>query len=400
MGQSTQHGNNTSYDNSKNTYQETDSEYYARENYQQGDRAYYDQLNANGNLDRGGDVSNKPNARKHTGFIDYYMKKFDMLARGRLPNKYHVSFYGPYVDQAMLIMSRNALSDKYVTSSKKLFVGTPALFNSFMTWSDMFYDQKSSCLNMYWAASSVSIDSAKANIEEVSMDAVKSMSFPVVTSSQTGSKNSISITIVDDPYMMWFQFFNALFNTQFTPLVLKPTSSFHKIDIRVNEYIEMTTANQRTTDLHIGEMFEFNSCVMESAPKTELKFAGDSAATYTVSFKFPNAFQGTFKDRLRYMRDETSSDKATVISIEDGKAGKQSWDAYGDYNKAFFEQPAAPDRDPNKDKARADTYSAYRISSHEEDSWHPDSLNSIYKKSHARTTVGWNREKWNQATTK
>ena len=162
----------------------------------------------------------------------------------------------------------------------------------------------------------------------------------------------------------------------------------------------MTTANQRTTDLHIGEMFEFNSCVMESAPKTELKFAGDSAATYTVSFKFPKAFQGTFNDRLRYMRDETSSDMATVIDVKDGKSGKQSWDAYGDYNTKFFEQPAAPDKDPNKSMARADTYSAYRISAHKEDDLRPNSLNSIYKKSHASTTVGWNGEKWSQATPK
>src|SRR5574344_2952861 len=59
------------------------------------------------------------------------------------------------------------------------------------------------------------------------------MAYPLITSYNTGG-NKLTITVQDDEEMMWWQFFNALFNVQFTPLILKPRSTYHKINVAVD----------------------------------------------------------------------------------------------------------------------------------------------------------------------
>ena len=52
-------------------------------------------------------------------------------------------------------------------------------------------------------------------------------------------------------------------------------------------------------------MYEFNSAVQMKAPDMKMGFTDDKPFTFTVSFQYPNAFQGTFKQQLRYLRDNT-----------------------------------------------------------------------------------------------
>jgi hypothetical protein len=297
-------------------------------------------------------------ADSHLGLLDYYMPKFYELARGHVTNKYHVGLYGPYVDEALRVMDQNAAGDKYDAGRKKYFPDTSDNFRKtlFDQWLKLHYEETSGVLNMFWASKAVKIPNPTAKTEMISMDSIKSMQYPVITG--INSDNTLTIDVVDDPYLMWYNFFNALFNVQFSPLLLKPRSSLQKINVIVEMFTEGVTAtnsmksieerdagNICMTDLVIGQMFEFNSCISTSAPNVNLDFQQATPYTFTVSLKYPNAFQGSFKDQLRYLADETTlgvdPDKREVAGLANctQTLKKVGWNPYGDYNRGFFEVP-------------------------------------------------------------
>ena len=254
----------------------------------------------------------------HDAMLAFYMEKFYAAARGHLVNKYHVGFWGDYVAEALRIMDRNSFSDKYSLTNTKTFKNTTDawLKAAFNQWADLFYDRDTHVLNMYWAATSVKIGEAQSNTVPVAgLDTTKGMKYPLIQGDK--GPQTITLTIVDDPYMMWYQFFNALYNAQFSPLVLKARSTWHKINIAVDLYSDATTimrssngqlateAGPYITDISLNQMYEFNSAVLTKAPDMKMGFSDDKPFTFTVSFQYPNAFQGTFKQQLRYLRDNT-----------------------------------------------------------------------------------------------
>jgi hypothetical protein len=266
----------------------------------------------------------------HDAMLAYYMEKFYAAARGHLVNKYHVGFWGEYVSEALRIMDRNSYADKYNLGAVKTFKNTTDCYlkTAFNQWADLFYDRDTKVLNMYWAAQSVKVGEAKAKIEErTSIDTTKGIKYPLVRGDQ--GPQSLSLTIVDDPYMMWYQFFNALFNAQFSPLVLKTRSTFHKINIAVDLYAEASTLTRSSngqyateqspfiTDISLAQMFEFNSVVLQSAPSITMGYKEGNEYTFTLQFKYPNAFQGSFKQQLRYLRDNTCD--GTDVTAVDAK---------------------------------------------------------------------------------
>lgn len=274
--------------------------------------------------------------------LSYYMDKFYHEARGHLVNKYHAGLWGPYVSEALRLMDRNAYADRYAISSVKTFKNTTdahwkAAFNN---WADLFYSKETHVLNMYWAASSIQIGAASATVDgngTGGLDTTKGMLYPLIKGD--AGPQTMTITVVDDPYMMWWQFFNALYNVQFSPLVLKARSTWHKINIAVDLYSEATNIGWSSTgalatekkpyvtDISLNQMFEFNSCILTKAPDMKVGYTEGNNFTFTLSFKYPNAFQGTFKDRLRYLRDNTKD-------CSDGNALTKNQRSF---RKAFFE---------------------------------------------------------------
>lgn len=284
-----------------------------------------------------------------TPLLAYYMEKFYHAARGHLVNKYHVGFWGPYVDEALRIMDRNSYADKYSLTNVKTFKNTTDAYlkAAFNQWADMFYDRESKVLNMYWAAKSVKVGEAKAKPKDVSgLDTTKGMMYPLIQGDQ--GPQTLNITVVDDPYMMWYQFFNALYNAQFSPLVLKARSTWHKINIAIDLYAESTTmvrsslgqyATEQTpfiTDASLSQMFEFNSAILLSAPSITMSYDVNNPYTFNLSFKYPNAFQGTFKQQLRYLRDNTcDGTDATTLDPKTKAVRKRFFeDKYGTLKKS------------------------------------------------------------------
>ena len=287
---------------------------------------------------------------KERGVIGRKLVDFYQTARGHLPNRYEVFLYGPYVEEALRVMDRNSFADKYQMTDVKVFPNTLDYYkkNQFDDWFAHSWDDKEKTLCMRWNAKSIEIPGAKAKTEWFMMDSTKSMEYPVITANDRPT--ALSLTVLDDSYMMWFQFFNALYNVQFSPLVLKPRSTLQKFNLYVNMYYEAITmgrshdtrtfTNSRAdvdpciTDVDVGQMFEFNSCVLKNAPQVTLSYDDDKQYTFKVSMEYPNSFQGSFKNKFRYLRDNTTK------GVDVGNAMiKQATESspYGEYNKAFYE---------------------------------------------------------------
>lgn len=284
-------------------------------------------------------------AQHGDSMLSYYMSKFYAAARGHLVNKYHIGLWGPYVWEALRILDRNSYADKYSLGNVKTFKNTTDahIKASFNNWATLFYSKETRVLNMYWAAQSVKVGEATAKKDNFAgLDTTKGMKYPLIMGDE-GPKE-LTITVVDDPYMMWYQFFNALYNAQFSPLVLKARSTWHKINIAIDLYSEATTvmrsgtgqyATEKSpfiTDMSLNQMYEFNSAIMLGAPSMEMGYDKSNPFTFQVRFRYPNAFQGTFKQQLRYLRDNTCD--GTDVTAYDAKNNRLRRNFFeDDYNR-------------------------------------------------------------------
>jgi hypothetical protein len=88
------------------------------------------------------------------------------------------------------------------------------------------------------------------------------------------------------------------------------------------------------TDIDVGQMFEFNSCVLKNAPQVRMSYDSTTQYEFTVNMEYPNSFQGSFKKKFRYLRDNTTKG----IDVANAMLKKSSDSSpYGEYNKAFYE---------------------------------------------------------------
>ena len=298
----------------------------------------------------GQDVANT--GIRERGVVGRKLVDFYQTARGHLPNKYEVYLYGPYVEEALRVMDRNSFAEKYSLTTVKTFPNTLDYYkkNQFDDWFSHAWNDSDKTLCMRWNAKSITIPGARAKTAWFMLDSMKSMSYPLIT--ENNQPSALNLTVLDDSYMMWFQFFNALYNVQFSPLVLKPRSTLQKINLYVNMYYEAITMgrshDKRTftsnrddrdpciTDIDVGQMFEFNSCVITNAPQVTLSYDDEKQYTFQIQIEYPNSFQGSFKKQFRYLRDNTTKgvDAGNPV-IKQTTAGSP----YGEYNKAFYEAP-------------------------------------------------------------
>jgi hypothetical protein len=278
---------------------------------------------------------------------DSYLQRYFSHAEGFVPNKFHVGFSGEYVEKALTIMQVNCAGDKY-TNAPKLFNGSPYLMKKFSNFIADHWDNEKRILNMLWNCKSVTLPKPTLEMTDIdSLDSMKGLSFQLPKKIQGSSR--LRLTVVDNQYLMWFNFFNAIFNSQISPLVLRTKSGFHKIDITV-ELLNGATANDwavdmnkaalaasapwlsyspgTRTNLDVIQMSEYNSAVLVSAPTIDPNNSNMDLATFDVEFSIPNPLNGTFKRSDRGLHDNTSVTQATVGSSETTL----------DYNLRFWER--------------------------------------------------------------
>lgn len=277
---------------------------------------------------------------------DSYLQKYFQRAEGFVPNKFHIGFSGEYVEKALTVMQVNCAGDKY-TNAPKTFNGSAYLMRKFSNFIDDHWDNEKRILNMLWNCKSVTLPKPTLTCDSIhSLDSMKALTFSMPKKVDSGT---LQLTVVDDQYLMWFNFFNAMFNSQISPLVLRPKSGFHKIDISV-ELLNGATANDWAVDLNkaalaasapwleyapgtrtnldVIQMSEYNSVVLSSAPVIDPDNGQMELATFTVQFNVPNTLNGTFKKSDRGLHDNTTVTQATVGSSETTL----------DYNLRFWER--------------------------------------------------------------
>lgn len=242
------------------------------------------------------------------------------------PNKFLVGFYGEYVYQAIKKMESDSktmrsANNRYngkvkeFTENYKQDLGTDIYNQALTRWKENHYFESDMQVELKWTCSNVTLPGIHSKIESKMMvDSIKSIEYPLVTG--YGGVQQVSLEIIEDRNLMMYQFFNALMNRFFTPQILKPRSSMHKLgmyvavlqeDLVIPQGVqENGTSRHRDINAVVSHIFEYNSIVIKGIPN--LKFSNDSKniLKYEIQFDVPNAFQGSFKTSLKGLRDNTS----------------------------------------------------------------------------------------------
>ena len=257
--------------------------------------------------------------------------------------RYDIGFWGPYVDLALGRMNTNAVNDTKLNRiipglSTSDSINTDIKTKGYNSWLTSFYEPHSKgknennktngTLRMRWACFKITIPTVKAQFEEnFCIDTVKPITYPLIKS--YGGSRDVTLTVVEDRHMNWFQFFNALQNEFYTQLELLPRSSFQKCGMWIAVAQESTvgpnaygalgghtqdnnnelTKNPRAQDIDLlpVQVFEFNSAVIENI--SDLTYTNQHDAkhmTFDVTFKVPNTFQETYSDTLRGLLNHTN----------------------------------------------------------------------------------------------
>ena len=253
-------------------------------------------------------------------------------------NKYIVGFYGPYVNSAIEYMKLMAVKDR--TNNNKTFKDTAIYKTSLDNWLSTFWDSTNRVLEMRWNCKSITLPTVKLDVEKSphAFDAIKALQYPVVKGATHGN---ITIDVVDERNMMWYQFFNTLKNRFFTPQVLKPRSSFQKLSMFAIA-LQDGVMDQKSKDEHgltrnnidayPAQVFEYNSIVPISSGDIKLEQQAGSILEFSIEFMAPDTFQGTFNRDFKGLADNTSDYRDRVTMGKD-RYGKDA------YNGSVFESP-------------------------------------------------------------
>ncbi len=234
--------------------------------------------------------------------------KFFSDASIYVPNKYSVVLYGQYVENAI-----KSLQDTIEGSANSELKNLNRV--SFNKWKAVYYDTPGKFLDLRWACSSVSIPTITAETEtDYNIDSTKSIRYPLIKGYKNGP---LTMRVTEDSKLLFYQFFNALTNQFFNPKVLKPNSSFQKLNIAIGTF----TANEKfnpevknPTSAAVAQVFEFNSAVLMDFGNVELNSVSNTKLEYNIKFNVPNAFQSKFNSSLESIRDNTT-DKAFLSKV-------------------------------------------------------------------------------------
>lgn len=293
-----------------------------------------------------------------------------------VPNKYIVGLWGEAVVKAIQYMSDYAVIDPLIANSYKvsnderIYSGilikwlrthcpgitiTPASFNN-EYGRDIIQSLHS--IELLWACEKITFPGSVIPTfnDKIMLDTYKNVKYPIITGHS--GPGSITLQIIEDRTLMFYQFFNAIMNQFFDPLILKARSSIHKMGLYM---ISLDGFDHATTDLfderdylrglddngQTGwsiadvplQVFEFNSIVPESIGDIDYGYGEEKKATYTVKFKAPNMFQDAFKTmgNFRGMANNTT-DKPLLRTMSLDEIAVSKSETSIKYNTGMFEE--------------------------------------------------------------
>lgn len=239
-----------------------------------------------------------------------------------IPNKYIVLLFGDYVSKAIQTMIK-----KFSDASQNGDVAKVAQKASFDNWLKTHWDENGQYVDLKWTCKSISVPTVSSETEdnEYSIDTQKNIRYPLLK----GHKlvENITMSVIEDKRLMMYQFFNALTNEFYDPLFLRPKSSFQKLGLVIVPLMNHEIAvdqdtrksfpnfnaaayNSNVTSIvkdTAAQAFEFNSAVLTSMGTVNLDNSNRSnPLEYSVKFKVPNAFQGSFSTILSGLKNNSS----------------------------------------------------------------------------------------------
>jgi hypothetical protein len=280
-----------------------------------------------------------------------------------VPNKYVVGLFGEAVNGSIQYLSDYAVHDPLLGEFK--MVKKVRLYSGILTrWlnihcpdmtitQDVFSNgnirdmvDNVNAVELLWACESIKFSpSITPKVKkDLKMDTYKNITYPIIMGHE--GPGDITVTITEDRTLMFYQFFNALMNQFFDPLILKARSSFHKLGMYMivmdgfsmpnmdripNERNE--TSKWVVEDVPL-QVFEFNSIIPTSISPIEYSQGSDKKASFTVTFSAPNMFQDPFKTTSNYrgLRDNTSANSMIDSTMTKSK------DYVLSYNKGNLEE--------------------------------------------------------------
>ncbi len=284
-----------------------------------------------------------------------------------VPNKFIVALYGEYVTKAIAKMALDIeKSDITLRASYR---------QAFENWKNSYFIKNGEYVDLGWTCQGVTIPNVSSETEDGDflLDAIKGIRYPLIKSHT--KIQTLTLKIIEDRKIMMYQFFNALTNQFHVAKALKPRSSFHKLSIivialtqnesagistvdqlvnRVLSLSEGTTPTDQPNSTRItsipGQIFEFNSAVLNNVDTINLSNNNKAPLEYNVSFKVPNTFQSSFNTALKGLRDNTSDqatlDIATDVNMLSGKNADGTIDINKiQYNRDFLEEDPKKLRD-------------------------------------------------------
>jgi len=251
--------------------------------------------------------------------IQFFYQKASILPN----NKFLVGLYGPYVNQALLKMGRDAEFTSNV-NTQKFTEGNLVHKSHFSDFLKRHTNGTTKLVGdeveLKWATRSVTIPTIQSDIiEDINIDTIKTIQYPLIKGHiPTGT---IKLDIVEDRTMSIYHFFNALMNRFFNPKILKPKSSFQKLNMYIiilNQDVPDPKLNPKGVfDIPV-QMFEFNSIVPTGM--TDLSFSHDmptKKTEFSISFKAPNLFQSSYKTINEFRNIRNNSTDAALAKIKE-----------------------------------------------------------------------------------
>lgn len=223
-------------------------------------------------------------------FIENKVNEFYNQSSIYIPNKFSVMLYGPYVDSALEEMDLRV---------------KPTMLVDFNRWKSNHVIKNgigdNTVVDLKWACKDVNVPvtNPMEDSQDIVMDAVKDMSYKMIVDYQHGSR--VSLTIVEESNMLWYQFFNSLTNQFFHTKTLTMRDSIHKVAVRIQP---INLSEEYYGKFEKGQVYEFNS-VIPKGITSNIKFdqSTTSATEYKVAIECPDPFQKSLKSENAGMKN-------------------------------------------------------------------------------------------------
>ena len=222
-----------------------------------------------------------------------YLDNYYSGATGFVPNKFTVSITGEMVYGAFYDMFTYYSS----TASSKMSYEERVEFDNWKTSHvSLNENDKTGTIEFKWACSDVEIPLGMLttfNDSGFKFDTYKNIKY--IMANGYDMNGSISMTIVDSWAGLWYQFFNALNNQNFTVSTLTAVDSMDMLNANITVYGCVSDPyGSNHAEFYELQNFEYNAIIPSGFGNLDSGYNKNSKRTFTTRFAIANPFHSSF----------------------------------------------------------------------------------------------------------